>query len=434
MGALNPIDTSFSPNKGLQDAFDKEVATRRLSVAPAAASAFEASKYVSRAIAPSLGPYVLPAIIVKEGLDIAIPKIKQAYYDKMEAAGIALPKGVAPKVPVVPPTAPVAPEKAPFVTPDNGTGTNLISVLSASGANIKSVADAIAHSNTELLKGISYIAETLLHGHKVFENKLTELVDGIKSVSDASLLATDTRVAYKELELSNAFDSNLIDLAYKDSQFSNAVDISNSLYDITQNVLPSPYMAGVANSLYAMASSGMPTPALDGIGKSLADISAKPAPEAPVVNVNVPTAEASVVNVTVPPASVVVNVPDSVTINRTANETALTSAKLDMTKKNLENHATTTDLLNKKLEHITFETTDFQADNLGDEIPSASPQKMRAIKDAVVAKKNSDENTFEVDGDDYDEMFPSMDWEALFTWNRESERLKEVVDGMGEVV
>jgi hypothetical protein len=79
-------------------------------------------------------------------------------------------------------------------------------------------------------------------------------------------------------------------------------------------------------------------------------------------------------------------------------------------------------LTSKKLEHIIFETTPQQFDNIEDDIPSASPQHMRAIKDAVVAKKNSDENTFEFDNEDYLDAFPDIDLSSIFQFMKKSER------------
>lgn len=81
-------------------------------------------------------------------------------------------------------------------------------------------------------------------------------------------------------------------------------------------------------------------------------------------------------------------------------------------------------LTTKQLEHITYETTEIQLDNLGDSIPSATPQQMRAIKDAVVAKKNSDENTFELDNEDIDDIFNGMpDISSIFAFTSKTSRL-----------
>ena len=82
-------------------------------------------------------------------------------------------------------------------------------------------------------------------------------------------------------------------------------------------------------------------------------------------------------------------------------------------------------LVAKQLEHITFETTPVQLDNMGDAIPELSPQKMRAVKDAVVAKKNSDENTFELDEDEYDDYFGIPDISSIFGFDKKSERTIE---------
>jgi len=79
-------------------------------------------------------------------------------------------------------------------------------------------------------------------------------------------------------------------------------------------------------------------------------------------------------------------------------------------------------LTDKKLEHITYETTPVQLENLGDTIPKATPQEMRALKDVAVAKKNSDENTFEIDEDDIADMFTLPDISEVFSFNGKTKR------------
>ena len=88
-------------------------------------------------------------------------------------------------------------------------------------------------------------------------------------------------------------------------------------------------------------------------------------------------------------------------------------------------------LIDKKLEHITYETTPIQLDNIGENIPKASPQEMRALKDVAVAKKNSDENTFELDDEDIDDIFDSLpDISTMFTFSKKTERNAQVVREM----
>ncbi len=101
-----------------------------------------------------------------------------------------------------------------------------------------------------------------------------------------------------------------------------------------------------------------------------------------------------------------------VTINRSQNEILLTD---------------------KQLAHVTFETEPFQADNLGDVIPLQTPQQMRAIKDAVVAKNTSDQNTLEMSEQDLDDMFGSdmPDISSIFNYQKKSDRLLAVVNSMG---
>ncbi|WP_324171720.1 hypothetical protein [Sulfurimonas sp.] len=85
-------------------------------------------------------------------------------------------------------------------------------------------------------------------------------------------------------------------------------------------------------------------------------------------------------------------------------------------------------LTSKKLAHITFETTEIQLDNLGDNIPRVTPQKMRALKDVAVAKKNSDENTFDLDENEYDDWFTMPDLASIFNYNYKSARTIEGVN------
>ena len=84
-------------------------------------------------------------------------------------------------------------------------------------------------------------------------------------------------------------------------------------------------------------------------------------------------------------------------------------------------------LLNLQVKKEEFESTPIELDNLGDEIPKLSPQQMRAVKNAVVAKKNSDENTFELDADDIEDMFGMPDISDIFKFNKKTERIKSVV-------
>ncbi|MDD5156871.1 hypothetical protein [Sulfurimonas sp.] len=83
-------------------------------------------------------------------------------------------------------------------------------------------------------------------------------------------------------------------------------------------------------------------------------------------------------------------------------------------------------LVTKKLDYYTKETTEIQLENFGNDIPALSPQMYRAHKDAVVAKKNSDENTFELDDDDYNSIFKMPDLSELLKYPRITEYLKEV--------
>ncbi|MFA6195651.1 MAG: hypothetical protein WC656_03290 [Sulfurimonas sp.] len=86
-------------------------------------------------------------------------------------------------------------------------------------------------------------------------------------------------------------------------------------------------------------------------------------------------------------------------------------------------------LTTKKLEHITYETTPMSHDNLGDVVPEMTPQEMRAKKDYAVAQKNSDENTFELDDDDYEDMFGLPDITDIFSRWTATDRLEKSLLG-----
>ncbi len=375
MGAFNPVSTEFIPDRSLQQKFDAELAQRTATVTR---TPFTPSSYNASIKTPSLSGLALPAMIGFEGLKMAIAATKKSYEEKIAEYGLNKPSGGTSETPTTPPPpldAPTAPSPVPFVTPPyDNNGINLISVLQKSGSNINSVADAISHSSTESLKGFNYIAESIMYSNSLMISGLEILNTSIQDLTSATILASDTAVAYKELDLNNSASDMEVNQAYRDSTFSVLADISTSLNDIASK-----------NSL----------------------------------SVNIPY-----------PIDIFSSA--GVDIKKSESETALVNAKLDMTTKNLENHTTATDLLNKKLEHITFETTEFQAPSYeGNDIPSATPQTMRAIKDAHVAKKNNDENTFEVEPDDYEDMFAMPDITEIFTWFKESDRLREVTSSVG---
>ena len=84
------------------------------------------------------------------------------------------------------------------------------------------------------------------------------------------------------------------------------------------------------------------------------------------------------------------------------------------------------ELVTKKLDYYTKETTEIQLDNFGDDIPALTPQMYRAYKDAIVAKKNSDENTFDLDDDDYNSIFNFPDLSDLLKYPKITDYLMEV--------
>lgn len=127
--------------------------------------------------------------------------------------------------------------------------------------------------------------------------------------------------------------------------------------------------------------------------------------------------------------------PDShtVKINRTKEEIKLTKQKLEempdrinLTKQRREEMTDRVPLTKQKLKHINYELEPVQLDNIADDIPKATPQEMRAIKDAVVAKKNSDENTFDVDNSDIEDMFDMPDLSSIFNFIGKSGRYEDV--------
>lgn len=122
-----------------------------------------------------------------------------------------------------------------------------------------------------------------------------------------------------------------------------------------------------------------------------------PLPTAPVVKNYKPTASST-------PSSTPSTTPSTVnniSIERTPEEIEL--VRLQIAKEN-------------------FEITSIQLDNLGDSIPETSPRMMKAIKNAVVAKKNSDENTFEVTEEDLDTLMPTFDVSTLLSYTSKVDR------------
>jgi len=82
-------------------------------------------------------------------------------------------------------------------------------------------------------------------------------------------------------------------------------------------------------------------------------------------------------------------------------------------------------LIDKQNSHYDFQQTEIQLDNIGDTIPKTSPQMMTALKDTAVAKKNSDENTFDIDESDYTDFLTMPDISSIFGFDRKSERIVE---------
>ena len=87
-------------------------------------------------------------------------------------------------------------------------------------------------------------------------------------------------------------------------------------------------------------------------------------------------------------------------------------------------------LTTSQLKESTFNTTEIQLQNLGDDgIPSATPQMLQALHNATAAQKNSDTNTFELENDDFDLIFQMPDLGDLFNLDRKSERVIQGLNG-----
>jgi len=150
-----------------------------------------------------------------------------------------------------------------------------------------------------------------------------------------------------------------------------------------------------------------------------------------IVNVNVPQASPPTIEITVPeavPPSVEVTIPNTmdININRSANEVSLTD-------KLLLNMDSKVPLTIKELEHITYETTEQSFDNIGKDMPTTTPQSIRATRDAVQAKHLSDDNTFELDSSDlddlYDNEFDDANLSSIFKFLSKTERITAVNSG-----
>ncbi len=71
-------------------------------------------------------------------------------------------------------------------------------------------------------------------------------------------------------------------------------------------------------------------------------------------------------------------------------------------------------MIDLQISALNFDKTPLDINDMGDTIPLLTPQEMRAVKNAHVAKKNSDENTFEVDDFELDDMFVMPDISEIF--------------------
>jgi len=120
-------------------------------------------------------------------------------------------------------------------------------------------------------------------------------------------------------------------------------------------------------------------------------------------------------------------------VDSLANSKSASKTSLDSIKKVLNDGITIKktkseeELLTANLEKVKFETTPIKLDNVED-IPEATPQHLEALKNAVVAKKVSDENTFELDDDDYDDLFDplaNVDISEMFKFENKSVRLSD---------
>ena len=101
--------------------------------------------------------------------------------------------------------------------------------------------------------------------------------------------------------------------------------------------------------------------------------------------------------------------------------------KIPMLEKYAENQDVEIDLVKKKHEAMTYELTESTFNNiLSDDIPSMKPIEIKALRNAVQAKKLSDENTLEFDEDDFDTSFGFPDISEIFEFNKKSDRLTSI--------
>jgi len=298
---------------------------------------------------PSLGRYNMAGLVATFGVDYATNWALQKYDDKFKELGIGK---YAPKPnekknfdPIVPPSSLPIPPDS-LPSPDSG---------SENGGD----------SKADTLLGVLNRSgnNTAIVANVIFESNV-KLVNAIDKMTQVIGLHSE---AVQNTELAKSATSNersQNDTAYRDATLSQ----NSALQDY--------YRTSQSYNDALLSQNSQTLEAINGISKSINKIDVKDM---------------------------------GVTLNRSANEVALTS---------------------KELEHINFETAEIQLDNISDDIPRASPQMMRAIKNATVAKKNSDENTFELDSGEYDDFFSIPDLSYMFGFDRKSERkVKGVNDG-----
>lgn len=328
---------------------------------------------------------VVGGSLVASGLNPVIDWIKKKYDDKARELGVgayAPTSGTAPSSGSTSGTAPSSGTTS-GTAPTSGSSPSGSSGLTPSGANENTSLIEVLKTSTN---NVGSIAEILLYSNLLVAGKLDKMIEVI-------VLNGQVEQAYSDINLQMSQTVHDVEVAYKEQNLTNHTELMNKLNEVVSKGVQLDTVKADLNARMT---------AIDNVNNLLkSDLEhlqneARSNPE--LIKYR---------------SDMLAKLGDlGVTIKRSEKEIALTD---------------------KKLEHITYERTPIQLDNVGDVIPSATPQEMRAIKNAVVAKKYSDENTFEVDDSDIDDLFDNLqdiDLSSIFDYSKKSTRLTEVLGGV----
>ena len=294
---------------------------------------------------------------------------------------------------------------SPSVTPEEKLSSSVSKVKeieSMHKENSSSSSDPDADTNDDADSLIS-VLKLSAEASKAIATQLsvqnTILVNNHKEILEAQQLAIDVDVAYKELAISNSEGKKnkdeLID-ELKDEILKLKRDIDDII--VEEGLNSRDYDDYISPEEFKKTMDNLPSPSvkvrfdLDSVVSGLSEI------------------KSSV---------------DSLTSKSSDDVAKLRKALEDGIK--VKKSAKEEELLTANLEKVKFETTPIKLDNV-ENIPEATPQHLEALKNAVVAKKVSDENTFELDDADYDDLFEplaNIDISKMFKFENKSKRLSD---------